>query len=594
MKAPSRDKLWRIPAQPNGAAESLARQVGVSSLAARVLCRRGVQTPEEARAFLQPSLHDLHDPALMPGVSEAADRIRRAVACEEPICIYGDYDVDGISATAILLRCLKLLGVEAFYHIPRRLEEGYGLNAEAIGALAEGGARLLITVDCGIRAVEQVALARELGLDVIVTDHHEPGEVLPAGAILINPKLAGSAYPFRDLAGAGVAFKLAWAVGKSFADGERVSPEFREFLFDSLTLAALGTIADVVPLRGENRVIARYGLVGLGQTRLAGIRALCDACGISEGVLSAFDVGFKLAPRLNAAGRMGCARRCVDLLTLDCPDRTAALAAELNRENTRRQKVQEQVLGQARDMLAQAGGADDACAIVLAREDWHAGVVGIAAARLANEFWRPAVLLTIEEGVVHGSARSIASLNLHDSLTECARHLESFGGHAMAAGLRLRAERYETFREAFERAVAKRLGAAKAAPSLELDAEVALPAIDRGLLDELESLAPFGQDNPRPVFAAFDVEVQSGVRRMGSGGKHLSFWAQQEGAAFRAVAFGLGDRADALAESAACSIAFVPKINRWRGRESIELEVVDLRLDSPDALREQAHGRARR
>jgi len=374
-------------------AEALARRLGLSVIAAQMLLNRGVTEESDARAFLHPDLNHLRDPSCMPEILLAAERVREAVERGRKIAIYGDYDVDGISATAILLRCLALLGAQPVYHIPDRLEEGYGLNAAAVRTLAGEGVKLLITVDCGITAAKEVALARELGVEVIVTDHHEPGEVVPADAILINPKLPGCIYPFRELSGAGIAFKLAWAVGKSFSAGRKVSAEFREFLLDSISLAALGTIADVVPLRDENRTIACFGVRGLSQSSAAGIKALRQAAGVEEGLLSAWDVAFKLAPRLNAAGRLGSARQAVELLTTNSAERAAEIAAHLNRENARRQKMQERILTESREMIAREGGVEGRSSIVLASEDWHAGVIGVVAARLAEAYWRPTALV---------------------------------------------------------------------------------------------------------------------------------------------------------------------------------------------------------
>jgi len=573
----AREVHWQKAPEVSAAVESLARAVGIAPLTARLLCNRGVREPGAARAFLRPSLSDLHDPFLLPQMEEAADRIHEAVKRGERVVVYGDYDADGITGTAILLRCLGLLEAEGCYYIPDRLSEGYGLNAEAVRALAAGGARLLVTVDCGINAVAEVALARELGMDVIVTDHHEPGEEVPSGALLVNPKLPGGGYPFRELSGAGLAFKLAWALGKRFSAGRRVSPEFREFLLDTVSLAGLGTIADVVTLRGENRVIARYGLMGLADSGAVGIRALCEASGVGAGPLSAFDVGFKLAPRLNAAGRLGSARRCVELLTTASEERARAIAAELNGENTRRRRLQEGIVEEARAMLGDDGGLEGRRSIVLAHEGWHAGVLGIVAARLAEEFWRPTVLLTLEGDEGHGSARSIGPLNLFEALCACAGRLDKFGGHAMAAGLRLKRSEVERFAEDFEEAVAERLGAEDSRPTMEVDAEVRVGDITRTLLGELEQMAPFGVGNPEPLLVARDVRIGGEVRRMGRDGRHISFWARQDEVAIRTVGFGMSEVAGALADAGVCSMVFVPRVNRWRGRESVELEARDIR-----------------
>ena len=571
------EKQWRIAPPDRAAAEAVARQFGMSAVAAQVLLNRGVIGEPAVRAFLHPDLNQLHDPSCMPEMKVAAQRVREAVERRQKIAVYGDYDVDGISAIAILLRCLTLVGASPEFYVPDRLEEGYGLNAAAVRKLAEAGTQLLITVDCGITAVEEIALALKLGMEVIVTDHHEAGEVVPSGATLIDPKLPGCVYPFRELSGAGLALKLAWAIGKDFSSGRKVSPEFREFLVDSLSLAALGTIADVVPLRDENRTIACFGVRGLSASSSAGIRALREAAGVEEKGLSAWDVAFKLAPRLNAAGRLGSAREAVELLTTSSAERAAEIAARLNRENARRQRMQEKILAESHEMIAREGGIAGRCSIVLAREGWHAGVIGVVASRLVEAYWRPTVLLAVEEDVGHGSARSIAAMNLFECLRECSGRLIGFGGHARAAGLRLRKGEIERFREEFEKAAARRLSAGDLEAFVDVDAEVRLSEITRPLLDELDRLAPFGEGNREPLLAAFDLEAPSGATYIGDG-RHLAFWVRQDGAAFRAVAFNRGHMAAALSAARACSLVFVPRLNRWRGDVKIELEVREIRV----------------
>ena len=311
------EKRWVIKPDQGPAAQQLASQVGLTGIAAQLLINRGVSDPTDARAFLHPTLNALHDPSLIPDLDAAAERVRLAARQNERIVIYGDYDVDGITSTAILMRCIARLGATPRYYIPDRIEEGYGLNAASIRQLAEEGTQLLITVDCGITAVDEVALARELGMDVIVTDHHEPGPDLPSDAMLINPKLPGCNYPFRELCGAGLAFKLAWAIGRTFSSSERVAPEFRELLLDLTSLAALGTIADVVSLQDENRALVHFGLQGLSACGSPGLRALREAANLDGEAITASDVAFRIAPRLNAAGRLGCARCGVELLTTD-------------------------------------------------------------------------------------------------------------------------------------------------------------------------------------------------------------------------------------------------------------------------------------
>ena len=571
------EKQWRIAPPDRAAAEAVARQFGMSGIAAQVLLNRGIVGEPAVRAFLHSDLNQLHDPSCMPEMKVAAQRVREAVERRQKITVYGDYDVDGISATALLLRCLTLLGVNPEFYVPDRFEEGYGLNAAAVRKLAEGGTQLLITVDCGITAVEEIALARKLGMEVIVTDHHEAGEVVPSGATLIDPKLPGCVYPFRELSGAGLALKLAWAIGKDFSSGRKVSPEFRDFLVDSLSLAALGTIGDVVPLRDENRTIACFGVRGLSASSSAGIRALREAAGVEEKGLSAWDVAFKLAPRLNAAGRLGSAREAVELLITPSAERAAEIAARLNRDNTRRQKLQEKILAESHEMIAREGGVAGRCSIVLAREGWHAGVIGVVASRLVEAYWRPTVLLAVEKDVGHGSARSIAAMNLFECLRECSGRLIGFGGHARAAGLRLRKDEIERFREEFEKAAARRLTAGDLEPFVDVDAEVRLTDLTRPLLDELDRLAPFGEGNREPLLAAFDLETPSGATYIGDG-RHLAFWVKQNGAAFRAVAFNRGHMGSALTAGRGCSLVFVPRLNRWRGEAKIELEVREIRL----------------
>lgn len=567
-----------MPQDEHGA-KALALKLGLSRVTAQLLLNRKLGDETAARSHLHPDLNDLHDPYLHPQMEPAARRLKLAVERGERIVIYGDYDVDGISATAILMRCLRLLKADADFYVPDRMEEGYGLNSAAIEKIAASGAKLLVTVDCGISAVREVELARRLGMDVIVTDHHEPGDLVPSDAIIINSKLPGCPYPFRDLAGAGVAFKLAWAMGKSFSGGARVAPEFREFLVDSISLAALGTIADVVPLQGENRTLAHFGLRGLSASNAAGLAALRDCAAVEGRALNGFDVSFKLAPRLNAAGRMGSARQAVELLMTDSVPRAGEIVEHLNRENSRRQRTQEKMLAEACAMIEAEGGVAERASIVLAREGWHSGVVGIVAARLVELYWRPTILLSVEGDMGHGSARSIGAVHIFEALRHCSGRLISFGGHARAAGLRLAAGEIEAFRREFEACAAKAVGDEEMVPELMLDTEVGLLEITRPLMDQLDQLAPFGEGNPEPLLCARGVALPSGVRRLGETGRHISFWVNQNGAAFRAVAFGKGEMGDALARAKSCSIAFVPRLNRWNGEQNVELDVRDIQLD---------------
>ena len=575
---PKPEPLWNILSPDAEAARLLAERLGITPIAGQILINRGVSDPEDAHAFLYPELADLHDPSFLPELEQSASRIRQAVEGKEKIVIYGDYDVDGISATAILMRCLALLGCEAEYYVPDRVEEGYGLNADAVRALAEQGTNVIVTVDCGVSAVAEAALAGELGIDLIITDHHEPGDEVPINVILIDPKLPGCPYPFRDLSGAGLAFKLAWAIGKTFSDGDRVSSRFRTFLLDAVSLAALGTIADVVPLHGENRALAHYGLKGLSASDAPGVTALREASSLDGKEISSFEVAFRIAPRLNAAGRMGSARQAVELLTTPSLDRAREIVDHLGRENSRRQRLQEKILLEAGELLAAAGGVEGRQSIVLAKEGWHAGVLGIVAAKLAERHWRPAVVLTLEGDTGHGSARAVAPVHLFDALHACSDRLIGFGGHARAAGLRIRTDELARFKTEFEAAVALQLGDREPTPILDIDTTMRFSDMSRRLLDDINRIAPFGEGNRPPMLASFDVDLPASVRRMGTGGQHLSFYGNQNGVALRCVAFGLGEWADALARAGRCDIAYIPRINRYRGDESIELDVRDIKI----------------
>ncbi len=439
-------KDWIVAPPWDGCSEA-AQRWGVSPLVAQLLFNRGLRLGDDPRNFIDPRLSELYPPEMLPGARESACRIAEAVRSHKQIVLYGDYDVDGITAVAILWHVLKSAGAQVRFYVPHRLEEGYGLNADAIRSIAADGADLVVTVDCGITACEIGELAREVGLELIITDHHSPGANLPDVAGIVHPTVGGD-YPNSNLCGAGVAFKLAWALAQELSGNTRVNPEYRHYLMlTALPLAALGTIADVVSLTGENRVIARHGLTALPSTPLAGLQALIESAGLSNSKITGYDVGFKLAPRLNAAGRMGHARLAVELLTRADENRAREIALYLEEHNRARQSKERQTTREAFKMIEQAGLDGDANrAIVLAGEGWHAGVIGLVASRVVNRFHKPAVAITLENGRGQGSARSLEQFNMHEALGACAEHLTEFGGHAMAAGLKIEAEQVDAFR----------------------------------------------------------------------------------------------------------------------------------------------------
>ncbi len=570
-------KQWTIRPAFSGAA-SLAHSLGMPTIVAQVLGQRGYETPDAARAFLNPQLTQLHDPDTLPGATEAADRLVAAARSGEPIVIYGDYDVDGITAAAILWKALRLADANVRVYVPHRLEEGYGLNTEAVERLAAEGARVLVTVDCGISGQEQVVRANELGLDVIVTDHHEPDpDRMPPALVLVNPKLPGSPYPFRDLAGAGVALKLAWAIGQRLSDRDRVSDAFREFLVAATGMAALGTIADVVPLVGENHVLASFGLRALAAGEHPGIVALREVGRLQGKPIDAHHIGFVIGPRLNAAGRLGHAREAVELLTTAGPDAAMAIARELDRQNRRRQDVEKQILEEAEEQVAHTFRPERDAAIVLAGEGWHAGVIGIVASRLVEKHHRPTILIGTADGRAQGSGRSIPGFHLFEALVACRRHLTNFGGHAMAAGVRLKEASVGPFREAFLAHAAKTLTPEDLTPRLKVDAEISPAEVDLGTARLLDRLGPFGAGNPRAVFASRRVRLASTPQRIGRRGDHLTVYVTDAGRARRVLGWGMGELADALGRAGSCGIAFTCRASDYNPRQpEVELHLKDI------------------
>ncbi len=568
-------KRWIIEPPWQGCQEMAAR-LGIATVVAQVLHNRGLEGIEQARRFLDPQLSDLLPPETLTGVNAAADRLAEAVRRRERIVIYGDYDVDGMTGIAILWHCLHAAEADCGYYVPHRIEEGYGLNDEAIERLAAEGTQVLVTVDCGITACDQARRARELGMDLIITDHHVLPEVMPEADVIVHPQLGDYGNP--HLAGSAVAMKLAWALSQRLTPGfaGRVSESFRELLLDATCLAALGTIADVVPLLGENRALTRYGLLGLRHCRLPGIRALIEESGLSGAKLESYHVGFVLAPRLNAIGRMGHARLAVELLTRADETRAREIALYLGQQNRQRQSLERKLLVQAREMVV-ASGMDglNRRAIVLAREGWHVGVIGIVASRLVDAFNRPAVLIGLDGETGQGSARSVRNFAMHEGLARCKEHLISYGGHAMAAGLRIRSDAVDAFAEAFIAHANTTLTAADLQGRVRLEGEVHLDEMTEPVVNDIKRLGPFGSLNPRPKWATSWVELAGEPRAVGKGGDHLQLAVRQDQTVRRGIAFGLAKCQQALRDHRRCRLAFEPILNEFNGRRSVELQVVD-------------------
>ncbi len=557
----------------------LSGQLQVSPLLAQVLIARGMSDAEAAKAFLNAKLSDLNDPALLPGVEAAADAIVRALQQKRRITIYGDYDVDGVTGTSILWHCLQLCGGRVDYYIPCRMEEGYGLNQAAIRQLhEEDPQRLLVSVDCGIASVREAALAKELGLELIITDHHTLGEQLPDAAVLVHPRLPGSEYPFGELCGAGVAFKVAWAICQRLGDGKKASPRMRDFLQSAVGLAAVGTVADVVPLQAENRVIVRYGLQSLRGMGSPGLKALLQVAKLADKeALRADDIAFGIGPRINAAGRLGQARLAVELLTTEDPERAGQLAAWLDQLNDNRKTVERRILRQAKDMVEENSAWQQHKTLVLAHHEWHPGVIGIVASRVAEEFDKPAILIALkDDGTGTGSGRSFAGFQLYDALDACRGHLLQFGGHKAAAGLKLQAGNVEAFRESLAAWAAEHFHPTAEDTQLRIDAEVLLSEVNLRAVTELDRLGPFGAANPTPRFMASHVELAEPPKTMGEGARHLSVRIRQQGTVLRGVAFGRAEWAEEMAKvGGPLHISFQPNINTFQGMNRVELQLID-------------------
>jgi len=566
--------------------EQLGQTLRLPPMLARLLVQRGITEPEQAERFLTPSLKHLHDPALLPDADRAAQRLIEAVNQQQPIVIYGDYDVDGVTATTILYHTLTQLGGTVHTYVPHRLDEGYGLNVEAIqsiarGELTGGTTPLIISVDCGITACEPAAAARELEADLIITDHHQfDADALPDAFALVHPRLPGSPYPFGELCGAGVAFKLAWHTARLHCGSDRLPAATRDLMLELLSFAALGTVADVMPLVEENRVLVTFGLGRIKQTRFEGLASLIEASGLHEEKIDAYHVGFVLGPRLNACGRMGHAAEAVELLTTATGRDARRIAEFLSEQNDHRRNTERRILAEAIEQVEQHGyDAPDRRALVVAGRDWHPGVVGIVASRLVERYHRPTVVLCIDddERVAKGSARSVDGVSIHEGLHACAEHLQTYGGHDMAAGLKLDADRVDAFRDALIYWCNDRLAADQLRGTLKLDATCQVDEISLDLVDQIDRLKPFGPGNRRPLIRVGPSHVPAPAQRIGQTGQHLRLTLTGQRARLKAVGFGLGDHADTLRPGGHIEVVAEPHINEWRGRRSAELHLRDLR-----------------
>ena len=564
------EREWRVADCDPAAARALAAALGLSRATSALLCSRGLHEPEAVRRFLEPRLSDLGDPFLLPAMQPAVERISRALAGGESVVVFGDYDVDGITSTALLTRVLRALGGRVEPFLPLRLEEGYGLGLDALHrCLEQFHPALIITVDCGTGAVEAVREAAARGVDVVITDHHEPGpEIAPAVAV-VNPKL-GEPSALHQLAGVGVAFKLCHALLKKLRGAGGAAAGDLD-LRRHLDLVALGTIADIVPLRDENRILARHGLQVLSGTDKVGLRALAEVAGL-RGPADAYDVGFRLGPRLNAAGRLGDALNALELLLSPDPARCADLAQLLDGANRDRQQIEGDILTEALSSVERAFDPDRDFGLVVAGAGWHPGVIGIVASRLVQRYGRPAVCLAVGDGSARGSCRSIEGFDMAAELQACHDLLRKHGGHAMAAGLEMEAGQVDAFRSRFNAAAARFAGGRRLLPVQKIDAWVDLEEADDRLLEELDRLRPFGCSHATPVWAVRSVQLVGKPQMVGKG--HVKFRVAGGALIRECIAFGRGE---APWPNGPLDLAFQLRRDTFQGRSQLMLNVQDIR-----------------
>ncbi len=575
----SADSAPETPAQRlrhtlNPANESVARLVdalGVSRLVATLLVNRGHESVLEARRFLEPKLADLPSPFLMKGMRKAVDRILVAIRDDEPILVWGDYDVDGVTSISQIVLFMRELGVQVAYHVPNRLQDGYGLSIERLESLVDEGVRLLVTVDCGISAVEEISRAQELGLDVIIIDHHQVPPVLPKALAVIDPHQPDCPFPFSDLAACGLVFFFLIALRSELRRRGVFSrmrePDLREYL----DLVGFGTIADMVSLSGVNRVLAVRGLHQLSRSARPGIQALREVCGVNGRSVDGTAVGFELGPRVNAVGRLGNARLAVELLTAVEMGSARALAGEVDDANRRRREAQKGIFEEVVERIEADRRSGETSAIVLGDDSWHTGVMGIVASKVVERYERPSILVAFEGDVGRGSGRSVPGVDLFDALGACSSHLDAFGGHHMAVGLTVRRSKFESFRAAFLESMNERVGGFTALTPLEVDAEVGLEEVNWDLLRDVNLLGPYGTDNPAPLFLVRAARIES-ARVVGC--DHLQLLLRQGETLRSAIAFGMAHLRPE--EGSERDVVFQLEVDRWRGQESLRLRVVAL------------------
>ena len=559
-------KHWSLKKENPKLREKLAKTLGVSPITAQLLINRGIENEAEASQFLSSTLFDLPSPYLMKGMDRAVERIKKALEDREKIAIYGDYDVDGVTSTALFYTFMKGLGADVTYYNPDRMKEGYGVNADAVRKLAADGVTLIISGDCGITAVKEVEEARSLGVDFIVTDHHKPPEELPNAVSILNPQLSDCKYPGKGITGVGVVFNLVIALRRALREDGffgREEPNLAEYL----DLVALGTVADCAPLMDVNRIFVKEGIKRMENPKRIGVQALKEASSINGGITS-YDLGFKLGPRINASGRLSSAAKAVELFISENIDDAREIAKALSRENSNRQNIEGEILKDALAQVESGPGVLRENSIVLASRGWHPGIIGIVASRIVERYERPVMMIAVgDDGTGKGSGRSVKGVNIYAALSECRELLLQFGGHEQAAGISIREEKVAELRDMFEMAISN-IGADYKAV-LDIDCAVSLDEINESLVTELGMLEPYGIGNPEPVLVAESVEVIS--KRIFKD-KHIGLKVRQGGRPLDAVWFNAPHEADITDR---IDLVFTPEFNVWNGRKEIRLKIWD-------------------
>ena len=558
------NKEWKIYEVDEKKVEKISSKYNLNKLISTILANRNITTEEEIRLFLSPTRKDFHNPFLIKDMEKSVERIIKAIENNEKVTIYGDYDVDGITSITVLKSFLKDRGLETFQYIPNRLNEGYGLNNNAIEKIKQQGCDLMITVDCGISAINEINYASSLGIETIITDHHEPGNEIPKAFAVIDNKRKDSKYPFRELAGVGVVFKLIQAIGIKLGLKEE---EYLKYL----DIVCVGTISDIVPLVDENRVIAKLGLMLIRQTRNIGLKSIIDTSGYTK--IDSNSISFGIAPRINACGRMGKAEDALELFLSKNYNEVSELAKKLNDYNKLRQDTEKEIYENAIKQIEQ-NKLDKNNSIIVGGHNWHHGVIGIVSSKITEMYFKPSILLSFEEdGIGTGSGRSIPGFDLHEALTKCLGSVEKFGGHSMAVGLTVKKEKFEEFKKEFEQ-IATKSNVSEIIPVINIDAKIDFSAINKDMVESLKQLEPFGEGNKMPVFVFKNLKIDS-IRAL-SEGKHLKLTLKEGSTVVNAIGFNIGNLADEYRIGDKIDVVGVLEVNNFNGVESLQINIKDI------------------